>query len=45
MGGGRLPAGGLVGDEVLDVLALELAGEERVVVYLAVEGEDRTASV
>jgi hypothetical protein len=30
----------LVGDEVLDVLALELAGEERLAVCLAVEGEE-----
>ena len=31
--------GELIGDELLDVLALELAGEERVPVGLAVGGE------
>jgi hypothetical protein len=35
VGGRRLPAGELVGDELLDVLALELAGQERVAVGLA----------
>jgi hypothetical protein len=37
--GGRLPSGELIGDERLDVLALELAGEERLAVGLAVGGE------
>jgi hypothetical protein len=45
VGGRGLPAGQLVGDEVLDVLAAELAGEDRVAVGLAVGGEQRTASV
>jgi hypothetical protein len=40
VGGGRLPTGQLVGDEVLDVLAAELAGEDRVAVGLAVGGEE-----
>ena len=40
VGGGRLPAGELVGDEVLDVLAPELAGEQRLAVGLAVGGEE-----
>jgi hypothetical protein len=40
VGGRRLPASELVGDEVLDMLALELAGEERLAVCLAVEGEE-----
>jgi hypothetical protein len=39
VGGGRLPAGQLVGDERLDVLALEYAGESRVAVGLAVRGQ------
>ena len=39
VGGGRLPAGELVGDELLDVLASELAGEKRLAVGLAVGGE------
>jgi hypothetical protein len=39
VGGRRLPASELVGDEVLDVLASELAGKERLAVRLAVEGE------
>jgi hypothetical protein len=39
VGGGRLPAGQLVGDERLDVLALEYAGESRVAVGLAVGGQ------
>jgi hypothetical protein len=39
VGGGRLPAGELVGDEVLDVLAAEFVGEYRVAVGLAVGGE------
>jgi hypothetical protein len=38
--GGRLPAGQLVGDERLDVLALEYAGESRVAVGLAVGGDE-----
>jgi hypothetical protein len=37
--GGRLPAAELVGDEGLDVLAPELAGEDRLAVGLAVGGE------
>jgi site-specific recombinase XerD len=40
VGGGRLPAGELVGDELLDVLAPQLAGEQRLAVRLAVEGEE-----
>jgi hypothetical protein len=40
VGGGRLPTGQLVGDERLDVLAAELAGEERSAVGLAVGGEE-----
>ena len=40
MGRGRLPAAELVGDEILDVLALELAGEQRLAVGLAVGGEE-----
>jgi hypothetical protein len=40
VGGGRLPAGELVGDERLDVLASELAGEERAAMSLAVGGEE-----
>ena len=39
VGGGRLPAGELVGDEGLDVLAAEFAGEDRVAVGLAVGGQ------
>jgi hypothetical protein len=39
VGGGRLPTGQLVGDERLDVLAAELAGEEPSAVGLAVGGE------
>ena len=39
VGGRRLPAGKLVGDERLDVLAGKLAGEERMAVGLAVGGE------
>jgi hypothetical protein len=39
VGGRRLPAGELVGDERLDVLAQELAGEQRLAVGLAVAGE------
>jgi hypothetical protein len=39
VGGRRLPAGELVGDERLDVLAAEFAGEERLTVGLAVDGE------
>jgi hypothetical protein len=39
VGGRRLPASELVGDEVLDVLTAELAGEERLAVGLAVAGE------
>ena len=39
VGRGRLPADELVGDERLDVLALELAGEEWLAVGLAVDGE------
>jgi hypothetical protein len=38
--GRGLPAGELVGDEVLDVCALELAGDERMSVSLAVGGEE-----
>jgi hypothetical protein len=37
--GRGLPAGELVGDEGLDVCALELAGDERMAVSLAVGGE------
>jgi hypothetical protein len=40
VGGGRFPASELVGDELLDVLAAELAGEERMAVGLAVGGEE-----
>jgi hypothetical protein len=40
VGGRRLPTSELVGDEVLDVLAAELAGEERMTVGLAVAGEE-----
>jgi hypothetical protein len=40
VGGGRLPAGELVGDQLLDVLAAEFAGEDRVAVGLAVAGEE-----
>jgi hypothetical protein len=32
LGGRRLPAGELVGDELLDVLAAKLAGEDRMAV-------------
>jgi hypothetical protein len=39
VGGRWLPAGQLVGDELLDVLASELAGEERLAVGLAVAGK------
>jgi hypothetical protein len=39
VGRGWLPAGQLVGDEGLDVLAAKLAGEDRVAVGLAVGGE------
>ena len=39
VGGGRLPAGELVGDEVLDVLAPEFDGEERMAVGLEVGGQ------
>ena len=39
VGGGWLPAAELVGDEVLEVLAQELVGEDRVAVGLAVGGE------
>jgi hypothetical protein len=39
VGGGRLPAGELVSDEELDVLALQLAGKHRVAVVLAVGGQ------
>jgi hypothetical protein len=39
VGGGRLPASELVGDELLDVLTPELAGEQRLTVGLAVCGE------
>jgi hypothetical protein len=39
VGGRRLPAGQLVGDELLDVLAFELAGEERLAMSVAVGGE------
>jgi hypothetical protein len=39
VGGRRLPAGELVGDERLDVLAAKLAGEDRMAVGLAVGGE------
>jgi hypothetical protein len=39
VGGGRLPAGELVGDERLKVLALELDDQERHAVGLAVAGE------
>jgi hypothetical protein len=45
VGGGRLPAGQLVGDERLDVVAAEFAGEERLTVGLAVGGEQPDASV
>jgi hypothetical protein len=40
VGGGRLPAGQLVGDEGLDVLTAELAGEQRLAVSLTVAGEE-----
>ena len=40
MGGRRLPAGELVGDERLEVLASELAGEQRAAVGLEVGGEE-----
>ena len=39
MGGRRLPAGQLVSDERLDVLAPEFASEQRLTVGLAVDGE------
>jgi hypothetical protein len=39
VGSSRLPAGELVGDEILDVLPAELASEDRVAVGLAVGGE------
>jgi hypothetical protein len=39
VGGGWLPTGELVGDELLDVLAAKLAGEDRMAVGLAVGGE------
>ena len=39
MGGGRLPAGELVGDERLEVLAAKFAGEDRMAVGLAVGGQ------
>ena len=40
MGGGRLPAGELVGDKGLDVLTIEFTGQEWVAVGLAVAGEE-----
>ena len=40
VGGRGLPSGQLVGDEVLYVLALEVAGEERVTLRLTVGGEE-----
>jgi hypothetical protein len=40
VGGSRFPASELVGDELLDVLAAEFAGEDRVAVGLAVGGEE-----
>jgi hypothetical protein len=40
MGGRWLPAIKLVGDEVLDVLASQLAGEERLPMRFAVESEE-----
>ena len=40
VGGGRLPAAELVGDEPLDVLAPEFAGERRLAVGLEVGGEE-----
>jgi len=40
VGGGRLPAGELVGDERLEVLTLELADEQRAAVGLEVGGEE-----
>jgi hypothetical protein len=39
VGRGWLPSGQLVGDEGLDMPALELAGEERLGVRLAVDGQ------
>jgi hypothetical protein len=45
VGGRGLPAGELVGDELLDVLASELVSEERPAVGLAVVASSRTASV
>jgi hypothetical protein len=39
VGGRRLPAGELVGDELLDVLAARFAGEDRTAVGLAVGGQ------
>jgi hypothetical protein len=39
VGGRRLPAGELVGDELLQVLASELAGQQRPAVRLEVGGE------
>jgi hypothetical protein len=39
VGGGWLPAGQLVGNEELDVFALELSGPRRVAVSLAVGGQ------
>ena len=45
VGGGRLPAGQLVGDELLDVLASELVGEQWLAVRLSVVASSRTASV
>jgi hypothetical protein len=39
VGGSRLPAGELVGDELLEVLAAELVGEEWDAVGLEVGGE------
>jgi hypothetical protein len=40
VGGGRLPAGELVGDERLDVLTPKFTGHEWVTVGLAVVGEE-----
>jgi hypothetical protein len=45
VGGGGLPAGELVGDELLDVLALQLAGEERFACAWQYKARNRTASV
>jgi hypothetical protein len=40
VGGGRLPAGQLVGDDLLDVLTPELTGKDWLAVGLAVGGQE-----